>query len=205
MLQPAAFLKTGPAFVAAAALWAMAAQPVAASDFSEHAPGEAPLGAPVELRIDMCGQVPARCEVTTQPRPITNMRLAQPGQDASDFSLDCNTPFVLRVRADHGAFVNPDPVRGTASAVPYEVAVTVGTDRGPADLGWCDAAHLVDASGDNGCVFAPASTGRGWSSGEATAMDQRGVMRLRWGRNVGGEPLYGRYRDVVIIEVEVKG
>lgn len=203
MLQSVNILKIAPAVLATGMLWT---QPASAGDVSSYSPGEAPTGAPVELRIDLRGHVPARCEVTTQPRPITNMRLSQPGQEASDFSLDCNTPFVLRVRADHGGFVNPAPILGAASVVPYEVSVSLGTDRGRADLGWCDAADLTRDSSDAGCVFAPASPDRGWSSGEATAMDQRGVMRLRWGGTArSGEALYGRYRDVIIVEVEVKG
>ena len=45
---------------------------------------------------------------------------------------------------------------------------------------------------------------RGWSSGDETAIDQTGTVRLRWEENKSGAPLLGDYRDTIVIELEVR-
>lgn len=164
---------------------------------------DAPLGAPTELRIDLRGQVAARCEVTAPPSGFGRLVLGRAGEAQGAFGIDCNAPFNLRVRSERGAFVAEEPAPGTVAAVPYRVSVAVGTDAGRQDLGWCDAAALTDASGQ-ACAWGAASPTRGWSSGGHTAIGQTGALRLRWDEpRDDGAPL-GRYNDIIVIQLEVR-
>lgn len=183
------------------------AGPAVAADVSVFGSGytaaDAPLGAPTELRIDLKGRVPARCEVVTPPAAMDNLALTRAGEDEAGFAIDCNAPFILRVRSDKGGFASVDPTPGIETLMPYQLAVAVGTDAGHQNLGWCDAAALTDA-GAAGCAFSPAAASQGWSSGEATAINQTGALRLRWDQTASGTPLLGRYRDTIVIELEVR-
>src|SRR5690606_485061 len=95
------------------------------------------------------------------------------------------------------------PMPGYEALAPYELSVALRTDEGLHDLGWCDAAALTDAA-TGGCDYAPNSATRGWSSGDETAIDQTGTVRLRWEENKSGAPLLGDYRDTIVIELEVR-
>lgn len=164
---------------------------------------DAPLGSPTELRIDLKGRVTARCELVTPPAPIGRLPLDRAGESQAAFAIDCNAPFILRVRSGEGGFASVDPTPGIETLMPYQVSVAVGTDAGRQDLGWCDAAALTNTAAA-GCVFSPAAASRGWSSGDATAIDQTGALRLRWEEKTSGAPLLGAYRDTIIIELEVR-
>lgn len=164
---------------------------------------DAPLGSPTELRIDLKGRVAARCDLTTPPAPMSRMALDRAGEARSAFAIDCNAPFILRVRSGQGGFASVDPTPGIETLLPYQVAVAVGTDAGQQNLGWCDAADLA-AAASGGCAYSAAAASGGWSSGEATAIDQTGALRLRWDDKTTGAPLLGDYRDTIVIELEVR-
>lgn len=168
-----------------------------------YSAADAPLGSAAELRIDLLGRVEARCELTTPPGPMGQLRLSRPGEVRTGFGLDCNTPFVLRVRSQSGAFRSVDPGIGTASELPYEISVAVGTDRGRQDLGWCASSALTETP-DQACAFGRGAADRGWSSQDATAIDQKGELRLRWSTGDAERPLLGDYGDVIVIEIEVR-
>ncbi|MCC7267264.1 MAG: hypothetical protein IT546_07975 [Caulobacteraceae bacterium] len=164
---------------------------------------DAPLGAPTELRIDLKGRVAPRCDLVTPPVASGTLRFSRPGQGSAPFAIDCNAPFNLRVVSQHGGFASVDPTPGVKTLMPYEVAVDVGTDRGRRNLGWCRAAALT-TSAAGGCVFAPNSPSRGWSSGEDAAINQTGALHLRWAGQAEGAPLLGAYTDTIVIELEVR-
>lgn len=164
---------------------------------------DAPLGAPTELRIDLKGRVAARCDLTTPPVVSGVLPVYRAGQTEAGFKIDCNAPFILRVRSAEGGFASVHPTPGIETLAPYELAVAVRTDDGFQDLGWCDAAALTEGAA-TGCGYAPGSPGRGWSSGDATAIDQTGTVRLRWDEKTTGAPLLGDYRDTIVIELEVR-
>ena len=152
---------------------------------------EAPLGAPTELAIELRGRVAARCELVTPPRP-SGLALRAAGSAESEFKFDCNAPFTVKVRSANGGFASD----GLLSArLPYELSIRLGTDAGQRDLGWCDSASL---GAGGACAFGGS---RGWSSGDDTAIDQDGRLRLRWRE---GAPLTGAYRDTITIELEVR-
>lgn len=188
------------------ALIAVAA-PATAAVASEPGAGytalDAPLGVPTELRIDLKGHVAARCDLTTPPAPVSSMALHRAGQRESAFEIDCNAPFTLRVRSSEGGFASVAPTPGVQGLMPYQVSVAVGTDAGRQDLGWCDAADLAPGAVSN-CEFAPGAASGGWSSGEETAIDRTGALRLRWDEQDEGAPRLGDYRDVIVIELEVR-
>lgn len=161
---------------------------------------DAPLGLSTELRIDLRGEVSARCRMIAPPMMAQQLDFNHQGQVQANFGLDCNAPFQLRVRSGEGSFVAEAAREGIAGHIPYELSVDVDTDEGRHALGWCGADQLSDQSG--GCVF---GTGAGWSSGDATAIDRTGTMKLRWdGPGEAEAPALGRYRDTIIVELSVR-
>jgi hypothetical protein len=107
----------------------------------------------------------------------------------------------LRVRSGEGAFVAEHMREGIAPRIAYDLAVDVDTDAGFQALGWCRADQLADAE-SGGCAF---GTVNGWSSGDATAIDRTGTMRLRWNApREGDDPVLGRYRDTIVVELAVR-
>ena len=170
---------------------------------SGYTVSDAPLGAPTELRIDLTGRVASRCDLVAPPAAMSRLAVTQAGESQSAFTIDCNAPFILRVRSGQGGFASVDPTPGIETMVPYELSVAVETDAGRQDLGWCDAAALTDTAAA-GCAFAANAAERGWSSGDATAIDRTGALRLRWDKTTSEAPLLGAYRDTIIIELEVR-
>jgi hypothetical protein len=161
---------------------------------------DAPLGAPTELQIDLRGEVPARCRMTSPPALGGHLDFNRSGDAQSKFGLDCNAPFELSVRSGGGGFVATGSAEGAGVLLPYEVAVSVDTDTGTDALGWCRANQLTDAA-EGQCAFG----GKGWSSGDATAIDRTGTLKLRWSAPAdGGVPPAGDYRDTIAINVAVR-
>lgn len=162
---------------------------------------DAPLGAPTDLRIELRGQVTARCQMASPPNLSERPDLTEAGEMQAQFGLDCNTPFTLRVRSGEGGFSAEAPREGVTQSIPYEIAVAVDTDAGMNALGWCGADQLSDQNSGS-CAF---GSGGGWSSGDATAINRTGTMRLRWdGPGDAGTLPLGRYRDTVIVELSVR-
>lgn len=204
--SPASLIGALAATAMLAAAGAVSAEPSGADAMAMGAgfsTMDAPLGSPTELRIDLQGRVAARCELVTPPAPMSRLALTRDGESQAAFAIDCNAPFIMRVRSGEGGFASVDPTPGIATRVPYEVSVAVGTDAGRQDLGWCDAAALTDAA-VGACAFSPAAASRGWSSGDAAAIDQTGAVRLRWQADPEGAPLLGDYQDTITIELEVR-
>jgi len=129
-------------------------------------------------------------------------RFQQDWRCGARFGLDCNTPFNLRVRSGDGGFASQDFYEGVARSIPYELSVDVDTDAGLNALGWCRSDQLVDDANGGDCTF---GMGAGWSSGDNTAIDRTGMMRLRWkAPGVSEKPALGRYRDTIVIELTVR-
>ena len=196
---------TGALVASAALAWtgAAVAEPLdAAALGAGYSSADAPLGAPTELRIDLRGRVAARCEVTP-PRDLGRIRLNEAGEARGAFGIDCNTPFLLRVRSENGGMASTHSLAGVAPLADYRLGVEVGTNGGRHDLGWCDSAQLTPDAGD-GCAFGAASPQGGWSSGDDIAIRKSGALRLRWDGQDDGAPRLGAYQDNIIIEVEVR-
>lgn len=168
-----------------------------------YSAADAPLGASTELRIDLKGRVPARCELTSPPIIRGQLPIHRAGESETGFAIDCNTPFLLRVRSESGGMASIEPTPGITTLMPYELAVALGTDSGRRELGWCRSDALAGAAAD-GCDFSASGAGRGWSSEDATAIKQTGTVRLRWREAPASSPLLGSYRDTITIELELR-
>ena len=163
---------------------------------------DAPLGAPTELQIKVGGRVPARCEVGQPARGLNAMDVGRSGVAEGAFGIDCNTPFIFRVRSMSGGFASDSSLQGVQTLAPYQVQVELGTDQGRQNLGWCDSASLNGSSG--ACQFGASSADGGWSSQDAVAIEETGSLKLRWDAPSDGEARLGAYHDTIIIELEVR-
>jgi hypothetical protein len=187
-----------PAMLAAGPAWA-AEVSMAAIGPGYTAEG-VQLGAPAALEIELTGDVPARCRMTTPPVLTGALDFNKAGLASAVFGLDCNAPFSVRVRSDAGGFATQNPGTGVAARIAYEVGVDIGTDAGTSTLGWCRADALTDTAGSS-CAFGAG----GWSSGEATAINRTGQLSIRWNAPAAGDaPPLGQYRDTVVIEMAVR-
>jgi len=196
---------TGALVASAGLAWtgAAVAEPFnAAALGAGYSSADAPLGAPTELRIDLRGQVSARCEVVP-PTQLGSIKLNDAGEVSGTFGIDCNTPFILRVKSANGGMAAVQPLYGVAPMADYRLGVELGTDQGRQNLGWCASAELApEAAG--GCAFGSAGPKGGWSSGDAIAIRQSGEIHLRWDGQDDGAPRLGAYQDNIVIEVEVR-
>lgn len=162
---------------------------------------DAPLGEATELRIDLRGEVSARCRMASPPVLADRLDFNRSGDAEASFGLDCNSPFSLRVHSREGGFMAENVREGVARLIPYEVAVAIETDSGLRSLGWCDADQLTDLAAGT-CDFGSAE---GWSSGQATAIDRSGTLTLRWSDPAeAADPALGRYRDTIVVELAVR-
>lgn len=196
---------TGALVASAGLAWTgvAAAEPLnAAALGAGYSAADAPLGAPTELRIDLRGQVAARCEVVP-PAAMGRIRLSDAGQVSGSFGIDCNTPFILRIKSANGGMTAVQPLQGIAPRTDYRLGVEVGTNAGRQDLGWCASTELAPDAG-GGCAFGAAGPLGGWSSGEAIAIRQSGEIHMRWDGQDSGAPRLGAYQDNIVIEVEVR-
>ena len=168
------------------------------SGYTAH---DAPLGEATELRIDLRGEVSARCRMASPPVLAGKLDFNRGGDAEARFGLDCNSPFSLRVHSREGGFMAENVREGVARLIPYEVAVAIETDSGLRSLGWCDADQLTDREAGT-CDFGSA---KGWSSGQATAIDRSGTLTLRWSDPAEpADPAPGRYRDTIVVELAVR-
>src|SRR5690606_18869928 len=83
---------------------------------------DAPLGLPTELRIDLRGEVSARCRMASPPVLAERLDFNRQGRTQASFGLDCNAPFQLRVRSGEGGFASDEVREGVARRVPYEIS-----------------------------------------------------------------------------------
>ena len=179
------------------------AEPMSSALGAGYTAMDAPLGAPTELQVELRGRVAARCELAKPVSGLDRMDMGRGGVAEGSFGIDCNTPFIFRVKSQHGGFATDSALAGVQTLAPYQVQVQVGTDQGRQDLGWCDAASLGDAPA-GACRYAASSAEGGWSSQDAVAIRETGALKLRWDGPAEGEARLGAYQDTIIIELEVR-
>lgn len=181
------------------------AEPMSGDLGAGYSSVDAPLGAPTELQIKVSGRIAPRCEVGQPSRGLDAMDVGRSGVAEGVFGIDCNTPFIFRVRSASGGFASDSRLDGVQTVAPYQLQVELGTDQGRQNLGWCDAATLSAVSGAAGaCAFSAASAEGGWSSRDAIAIEETGTLKLRWDAPSEGQARLGAYHDTIIIELEVR-
>lgn len=184
--------------VAATALLQLSATGAQALD---SAPG------PDLVTIEVSARVVDRCGFSVAPKNMTaaaDLTVAQ--AIAFDFTLDCNTPFVIGVRSANGAMTHrgaPD-ASGFAFAKRYEVGLAVATSgAGLAPLPCHSDTLTADASAR--CAFYGSQVGEGLASGDDTAIGKPGTLTVRWDDGGGGPRLAaGDYTDTLTIAVAAR-
>lgn len=87
-------------------------------------------------RIEVVGDVDAHCAISS-PGDVEFDDLEREGLSADlHFGLDCNTPFVMSIKADHGALTNEEYPLGQgpySGSLPYTVDFRIPA-RSPAPL-----------------------------------------------------------------------
>jgi len=155
------------------------------------------LGAPVSLTLDLTGKVPSRCGFVTAPATSANLGdLTVAGNIALPFKLDCNAPYAIKVRSDHGALArvgqapagSPFPI-----TLDYVVGLTVATDLAPVS-GQCAVSTLSSQA---------CSWSAGLSSGDGVSIGTNGSLTVSWTAPAQTR-LAGQYQDQITLTVEVR-
>jgi hypothetical protein len=144
------------------------------------------------LVVDVNVAVAPSCSITPTARSVDLGELSRPGAVTLSVGFSCNSYFQFVLSSTHRGLKHFSwmPVRPPfVSLVPYAVSYTVGTSGG----------LLVGQCSSNKMVLG-ASTCRGASSPDATAIDQTATLVLSWGLT-GQYPVAGVYHDTLNINV----
>lgn len=156
-------------------------------------------GAPKTLKLDLIGTVPGHCGFKTSPRTDAALGdLATAGSSALTFTLDCSTPFDVRVSARRGALTHIGAVSASAEfaqTLDYDVSLSIVTDLG--SVGSHCAANTL-ASGAT-CALAT----QGLSSGNGVAIGTDGSIAVSW-TTPAAKLVAGSYQDALTITVEAR-
>lgn len=171
-------------------------------------------GAPVSrITIDVKARIPVRCGFDQAPQtPAVDPDLDVARTVRVPFRLDCNAPFVIGVKSDHGALVAdlPDDHSGFAFSKAYRVALDVGTNGQSMTPSDCDAAALTPAGevsrDGKACAFFGAASGRGLSSGELISIGRPSDLAISWDARdpAAARNVAGRYADTLTIFVAAR-
>lgn len=158
------------------------------------------------LTIDLTGRVTARCGFkAAPPSSVSVPDLRAPGSLNESFTLDCNTPFRLRVSSQNGVLALQSPPANAPAAMaqsqPYQVEVKFGTDLDPNIDETCGSTTLQTKAG--GCVFFGDHSGQGLSSGRGVAIGSQGALNISWTAPTS-TLVAGVYVDTLTIVVEAR-
>lgn len=163
-------------------------------------PSLAQPGESVEVVISAI--VPQRCRFGAPPRveaPTLDLDSAQAFELV--LPIDCNTPFAVAVRAEHGRLVNvssaPDGSGYDFDKV-YGVRLALRTDQGLVRSERCPSTEIAR---DGLCAFAEDRPGEGLSSGPGLALPGEATLAIDWsGQAAEGRRLAaGDYRDTITL------
>lgn len=158
------------------------------------------------LTIDLTGRVAARCGFkAAPPSSVSVPDLRSPGALNESFTLDCNTPFRLRVSSQNGVLALQSPPANAPAALgqsqPYQVEVKFGTDLDPNIDEICASTALQTKAG--GCDFFGDHSGQGLSSGNGVAIGSQGALNISWTAPTS-TLVAGVYVDTLTIVVEAR-
>ncbi|HLI67508.1 MAG TPA: hypothetical protein VKU90_14190 [Caulobacteraceae bacterium] len=162
-----------------------------------------------KLTVDVKARIAARCGFRGDQDDHTGAQdLTVAHTLVIPFQLDCNTPFVIGVKSQHGAFAadrTPDG-SGFAFTKAYRLSLDIGTNGQALTPAACDSTALT-APGAPGaaCAFYGAKPGQGLSSGKLISIDRPSSMSLSWdGQGAGPRNVAGRYSDTITITVSAR-
>jgi hypothetical protein len=143
-----------------------------------------------DVSIELSGDIPARCRLTSLPASAELGEVRQTGTHQIPFQIDCNTPFNFEVRSREGGLKGQGATTapGFASIIPYTLELKIPTDEG----------LLVSQCASPTLAVATPSCGGG-SSGFAIAIEETGSLTMSW--SITDIPVAGAYTDVVIVSV----
>ncbi len=144
------------------------------------------------VSIELQGEVPTMCRLTSPSAAVDLGVLVNSGSRQIPFDVDCNTPFSYGARSLAGGLRVPDlgaPPPGFASLIPYLLQLSIPTDAGVV-TGQCESSEL---NGDNpACTYESSPTG--------IAIGQTGTLTLTWATQ--DELVAGTYTDVLTLTVQ---
>jgi hypothetical protein len=159
--------------------------------------------ATTKVAIRLQGDVAPQCAISNSQISGTTLGLGvtmalpditRPGRKEYGFTVNCNAPFDYRLEARYGALTHeggaaaPD---GFITAVPYEVAMHIPTDRTTID-DRCPGDSI--RAGQVRCPFS--------NSGDGVAMGSEGQLTLAWVPE--GIPVAGKYTETLTITVGLR-
>lgn len=165
------------------------------------------------ITIAVKARIPVRCGFAQAPEtPAIDPDLNTARTVRVPFRLDCNAPFVIGVKSDHGALVAdmPDDHSGFAFSKSYRVALDIGTNGQALTPSDCDSTALTATGGvsrdGKACEFFGSASGRGLSSGGLISINRPSTLSISWdGRDPNGAlNVAGRYADTLTVFVAAR-
>lgn len=158
------------------------------------------------VTIEVVSEVPPRCgfaggELAGQ-MPLRD--LERSARFDIRIGLDCNTPYAFGVVATHGLLTNLTARSGGSGGYAYtkrySVSVALHTDQGTVRSDACISSDLVLGGT---CMFAAASVGSGFSSGEGISVDRDAVLTVEWvdQSTMANRLAAGQYQDTLTMVV----
>jgi hypothetical protein len=151
------------------------------------------------VAIELRGRIEPKCSLSEMGGRLIFTIGADRGRDQSaalGFTINCNTPFIYRLSADHGAM----RLQGAGAAsddghlqLPYRVSLSIPTENGGTVSAQCGGEALRSAVAED-CAI---------DSGDRIAINKRGQITVKLPAGAV-QPMEGQYTENMTIEVTVK-
>lgn len=153
-----------------------------------------------KVTIGLQGHISPKCSLSDMSGQLDfgNTGIGRESRSATvGFTIDCNTPFIYRLSARHGAMLLQGSRKRASNArarLPYRISLTIPTDDGRTLSVDCPGENLSGNLRGNGCYA---------ESGHAVAMNKRGQFAVKM-NSPARDQVAGNYRDQIRVNVDVK-